>query len=142
MTDSLIINYLESVASNKESLFQEVADWQKSQNFIEDDTSIVIEELRYRETVGTTILEEGFALPHVSNKVVKFNNILLVHLNQSISKWDGEYKVDTCLFLFLQPAINQSIKNQVKNIMVMLADSHNIPILRSQNLEKIETLMK
>lgn len=141
MTDALRMNSLNSTARSKAALFNEVADWQKNQGFT-DDIETVITELNYREKVGNTLLEEGFALPHVSNQVIKENNMLLVQLDQPIKEWDGEYPVDTCLFLFLQPNVNKKIQAQVKAIMITLADTENIAIFRSHNIESIKALIR
>lgn len=141
MTDKLTFNYLESEANSKATLFQEVVNWQKKHQFISNVDNVVAE-LNYREKVGTTMLEDGIALPHVSNQLVKENNVLLVKVVNPISQWDQGYQVDTCLFLFLQPVVNQDIRTQVKRIMISLADSDNVTIFRSFDLEKIQALIK
>lgn len=140
MSNAIIFQHIKLDATDKWDLFQQVSTYLLDKQIITEKKDF-IDELKRREQIGSTVLEEGLALPHVSHAVVNQHRILLVHLNQPISKWDGENDVDTCLFLLFNPAITEEESQQVRNIMVKLAYPENVLAFRSRDSEDYQSLI-
>lgn len=116
-------------AEKKNELYTQFAEFALNEHLVESAVQLV-RELSERESIGSLIIAEGFALPHIESKNVFQSSIIFVRLNSSIKSWEEESKeVRGILFLLIKEGETKGVLQRVKAFMKTLAEEKVIDTL-------------
>lgn len=122
---------LEMKAQKKEEALAELATYLKKQKLINHEKEI-IEKLLQRETLGSTALGEGIAIPHCKAKGIK-NPILMVGLSRNGVNFEApDGKPVKVFFLLITSPDDPSLNLQILALIAQLVKKS--PELKSKLL--------
>lgn len=107
-----------------------------------DSAEALFEELQWRESMGNTLIEEDFAVPHIESNHVQETSLVLVRLNHPIADWTDSYTADTVLFILIRKAEKPEVLTNVKKIIKSLAYDETIELLKKAELQQIENVLQ
>lgn len=128
-------------AVTKAELFQLIADKLYNEKKAASAASILAS-LWERESKGSTLIEEDFALPHVESSDVFESVGIFAVLTQPIADWENPYRVRGVFFLIVKENERQKTLVEVQKLLRKLADRETIDYLLSKELSQIEKLLQ
>jgi PTS system nitrogen regulatory IIA component len=100
----------------------------------------VYQEFLNREKAGSTLIDEGVAMPHLESELVIESGVDIFLLEEPVENWEqGAKPVDLIIVLVLKRGENQEILKKIRKIVVFFADEDNIEQIRSvKNKNELE----
>lgn len=139
---SIKIDLLEiSEMHGKNELFRFVSGYLLEAGKI-DSAEGLLEELQWRESMGNTLIEEDFAVPHIESSNVTETSITLARMKHPIWNWTEGYSANTILFILIKKEEDPEILQDVKKIIKALAYEENIEILKKAGKRQIDSVLK
>lgn len=131
-------------STSKEQLFEQVVELLIKKG-IATDEQMLLRELYLRETAGSTLIETGFAVPHIESNFLTQPLLLRIRLVNDIS-WEQGQMVQTVLFLFIRKSETKTNLLKIKRLMQALANEDFVDrIMRADGLtvdQEIKQLLK
>lgn len=129
--------------TNKQELFNEIDKLAKVKQIVNQDDDLV-KALNKREKLGSTLIDEEVAMPHVESSIIKETSIIIINAKNGIIDWeDGIKNVQLVVFLLIKE--NEEFKKlkEVQNIVRYFADSEIVQEIKKCNYpSKIKELLK
>lgn len=116
-----------TLQKNKEEVFYEISDYLEENKYCINHKEI-IEELYKREVIGSTLIEEDIALPHVESTSILESTIVIVHSKEGI-EWDN-YKVQIIIFLFVKKDERIEVRKEIQGFIRSLVSEKVLEELR------------
>lgn len=126
-------------AQNKDEFIRKLSKKVAESELVEDD-KVLVSELLKRESVGSTLIEEGVAMPHVESFNVKVSSVVVVKTD-SIVWQDGENNVDLVIVLLLKQNEDSKIKKQIQMVVRKFADDEFVNKIRQIRVEEIQNIL-
>ncbi|MGX7351620.1 PTS sugar transporter subunit IIA [Enterococcus canis] len=131
-------------STSKEQLFELVVELLNKKGIVTDE-QMLLRELYLRETAGSTLIETGFAVPHIESNFLTQPLLLRIRLVNDIS-WEQGQMVQTVLFLFIRKSETKTNLLKIKRLMQALANEDFVDrIMRADGLtvdQEIKQLLK
>ncbi|WP_368646209.1 PTS sugar transporter subunit IIA [Alkalibacterium putridalgicola] len=125
---------------SQNELFRKFADYCQTHDIVHS-SGILLEELFQRESQGSSLIDEGFALPHVESSNVIKSAVILIRLDEPIVEWNHKDQfVKGVLFLVLKKGETTENLVEIREIMKMLADETVIAGLLNGNQKIVNKL--
>lgn len=127
----------------KEKLFREISRYAEK-NIISNSSDTLHTQLKLREDIGKTVIEEGVALPHIESDCILNSSIILVNLKEGISNWsDASNPIYLVIFLMIKKGETIETLKEVQTFVRYLADEEVLhSIMEQKEEEKIEDYIK
>lgn len=107
-----------------------------------NSAEVLQEELRWRESMGNTLIEEDFAVPHIESSTVNETSVVLTRLKYPVLNWANDYSASTILFILIKKEENPEILQNVKKIIKSLAYEETIELLKQAEKQKIDSVLQ
>ncbi|TNV68312.1 PTS sugar transporter subunit IIA [Trichococcus shcherbakoviae] len=107
-----------------------------------DSAEVLQEELRWRESMGNTLIEEDFAVPHIESSNVNETSMILTRLKYPVLNWIDDYSANTILFILIKKEEDPEILQDVKKIIKSLAYEETIKLLKQAEKWKIDSVLQ
>nr|WP_321292541.1 PTS sugar transporter subunit IIA [uncultured Trichococcus sp.] len=125
----------------KSELFDYVSDYLLKAGKI-DSAKVLQAELRWRESMGDTLIEEDFAVPHIESSNVNETSIILTRLKYPILNWTDDYSASTIFFILIKKEEEPDILQDVKRIIKSLAYEETIELLKQAEKQEIDSVLQ
>ncbi|MGY3725382.1 PTS system, fructose-specific IIA component/PTS system, fructose-specific IIC component [Granulicatella balaenopterae] len=136
--------FIDIDAHTKEEVFEYIAKVAVN-NGIVNQTSIIIEGLHYRESLSTTGMIDGFAIPHAEVADLKESVVIIIKLKEEID-WeslDGEKIKFIVAMLVDKDSKNKEHLTTLSTIAKILMKQENRDLLhKANNQEEIYTIFE
>lgn len=107
-----------------------------------DSAEVLKEDLQWRESMGNTLIEEDFAVPHIESSNVNETSIVLTRLKYPVLNWADDYSASTILFILIKREEDPEILQDVKKIIKSLAYEETIELLKQAEKRKIDSVLQ
>lgn len=135
----VIINW--KVDSKKE-LFEKFTNYAAKYNLIKNAANL-LKDIYMREEIGSTLIYENIALPHIKSQSIKRSSINIIKLNTPIKKWDvNNTDVYVIIFILVKENENKEKLKKLQRIMRKLAQEEAPNLLLNGSKEEIEQLIQ
>lgn len=128
-------------AYGKNELFDYVSGYLMESGKI-DSAEVLLEELQWRESMGNTLIEEDFAVPHIESNNVNETSIVLTRLKYPVLNWAGDYSANTIFFILIKKEEGPEILQDVKRIIKSLAYEETVELLKKAEKRKIDSVLQ
>lgn len=138
--DNIILN---SLATTKEELLKEIAQYAKEKNYI-DNVDNIYQAFLTREAEYSTGLQDGFAIPHAKALSVTTATVLYVRTNQVLDWETFDDGGVTDVFALLVPKKEEGtvhIKMLSQLATALLEDSFKEELKATNDVEKIVNII-
>lgn len=125
----------------KSELFDYVSGYLLEAGKIES-AEVLQEELRWRESMGNTLIEEDFAVPHIESSNVNETSMILTRLKYPVLNWKDDYSANTILFMLIKKEEEPEILQDVKRIIKSLAYEETIELLKQAEKWEIDSALQ
>lgn len=140
--DKIRLLVYEEVANSKEILFKKIAKELKETDIIISKEEFV-EELDNRESVGSSLISNRIAMPHVQSTNILKSEVHIILLNTPILNWNPSEEVSIVILLALKEDEKPIKLKSVINLMKFLAsDEHTKEMLKLSVNEMSDYLYK
>jgi len=118
-TNSLFQVYFNSVFKTKEEVFSFLSEIEGNDFYKKRE---IINLLKEREKVGSTLIAEHVVMPHVQSSLINKSQIVFIHLKKPIKDWDYHSKnVRLVIGILLKENENVQIKKSIASFIRALA---------------------
>jgi len=118
-TNSLFQVYFNSVFKTKEEVFSFLSEIEGNDFYNKRE---IINLLKEREKVGSTLIAEHVVMPHVQSSLINKSQIVFIHLKKPIKDWDYHSKnVRLVIGILLKENENVQIKKSIASFIRALA---------------------
>lgn len=118
-TNSLFQVYFNSVFKTKEEVFSFLSEIEGNDFYNKRE---IINLLKEREKVGSTLIAEHVVMPHVQSSLINKSQIVFIHLKKPIKDWDYNSKnVRLVIGILLKENENVQIKKSIASFIRALA---------------------
>ncbi len=138
LTSDMVIEKLE--AEDREGVLKEMVNFLKKKDKISKDKELY-EKLIQRETLGSTAIGEGVAIPHCKMKEVKNPIIMLGISKKSVNFHSLDGKPSHIFFLVISSPDNPSLNLQILAVIAHLIRKSNSLIKRILEAKNIGDIL-
>jgi len=127
---------------SKEDLFKKMAQHAMENKIINDFDSLN-KDLFQRELLGSTLIHEKIALPHIQSKNIMKSAIIYVKLDNPVQNWDSHKTyVYGILFILVKESESSDVLKKIKTVISSLSNSDVINLLLNNEDEAIYQFIK
>jgi PTS system fructose-specific IIA component len=127
---------------SKEILFEVIAKYAVEKNIV-NDYSLLLDDFYRRELIGSTLIEESLALPHIQSPTIKNSALIYIRLSMPIKNWDkNETQVYGVFFILVKEHETSKNLNTIRKIIRSLAEEEVLELLLNAEDKVIEKIIK
>lgn len=129
--------------STKQELFSDIDKLAKTKLIVDQDEDLITA-LNKREQMGSTLIDESVAMPHVESKIIKETSVIIIKIDDGIDDWqDNVSNVQLVIFLLVKENEGFEKLKEVQNIVRYFADEEMIQKIKKCNdPSEIKELLK
>ncbi len=127
---------------SKEQLFEKFTNYAAKYNVINNAPKL-LKDIYMREEIGSTLIYENIALPHIKSKNIKKSMLNLIKLNDPIKNWDvSNTDVYVIIFILVKENENKEKLKKLQRIMRKFAQEETENLLLNGSKEEVEQLIQ
>ena len=103
----------------------------------------IIEQLKRREAIGSTLIADHVMLPHVESKLIHDSQVMFIRLAEPMDYWDDSVEdVRLLIVLLIKEKEAEPVKAKIPRLMRTLADDAYIErLLKAKDSKQFEQEM-